>query len=425
MQHSPRGALFLLAAAAVNLLAELAAAKPSPAEIFGEAEAICRADNGTLWGLSLCGPLLLVEPATRTIFASQPDKQNILRREGEIFTGKLPAEINIANTALEWAGLKWTMMMLPLPEDKHRRAALIAHELWHRIQDDLGLPASGAANSHLDTRDGRYWLQLEWRALSAALAAHGEARKRAIIDAALFRARRRHLSEKAAQEERAMEMHEGLAEYTGAKLSGHADVARFVIDGPLNNAPKSETFVRSFAYANGPAYGLLLDATGGEWVRGLEKDADLGQLLFIRVGVVLPADMSGAADERSKSYGDAELAASEDHREKGRRELVASYRSRLIDGQVLTIPLQSMQMQFNPANLVALEPHGTVYPNIRIVDAWGVLNVTSGGALMSSDFRQITVAAPDNGNGWTLELKTGWKLNPAERSGSFVVAADQ
>ena len=54
---------------------------------------------------------------------------------GEIFRGRLPDEINIANTATDWAGVKWTMMMLPLPEDAGRRAALLAHEMWHRIQE--------------------------------------------------------------------------------------------------------------------------------------------------------------------------------------------------------------------------------------------------------------------------------------------------
>lgn len=217
-----------------------------PAESLREAEALCRKDGGALWGRSLCGPMLLVDPSTRSVFATQPDKQDILRREGEIFTGRLPNEINIANTAVGWAGVKWTMIMLPLPEDAARRAALLAHEMWHRIQEEIGFPPSGAANNHLDTRDGRYWLQLEWHALAAALAARGDERTRAITDAALFRARRRQLFEKAAEEERSMKLHEGLAEYTGVKLSGRDDLARFVIDGRLKDAPASKTFVRSF-----------------------------------------------------------------------------------------------------------------------------------------------------------------------------------
>ncbi|HSG01122.1 MAG TPA: hypothetical protein VLA20_08320, partial [Vicinamibacterales bacterium] len=39
---------------------------------FAEAAAICEADNGRLWGVSLCGPMIFADPVTRTIATSQP-----------------------------------------------------------------------------------------------------------------------------------------------------------------------------------------------------------------------------------------------------------------------------------------------------------------------------------------------------------------
>ena len=225
-----------------------------------------------------------------------------------------------------------------------------------------------------------------------------------------------------------MELHEGLAEYTGVKLSGQGDLERYVIDGRLKEAPANKTFVRSFAYASGPAYGLLLDAASDAWTRRLNKEADLAQLLLARLEMEVPPDLAAAADERSRQYGAGELAMAEDKLEQTRRELINSYRARLVDGPVLTIPLQKMNMQFNPGNLVALEPLGTVYPDIRVVDIWGVLTVSRGGALMARDFSKVTVAAPATpdsrileGDGWTLELKEGWSAAPAEREGSFVL----
>lgn len=434
MKHRPVTCVFaiglLITAASVGVFwaNPPAAELGSAAKWLQEAEAICEGDNGALWGVSLCGPMLLVDPASRAVFANQPDKQNHLKREGEIFTGKLPNEVNIANTAVDWADVKWTMIMLPLPDEKARRSALMAHEMWHRIQEDIGFPSTGVANNHLDSREGRYWLQLEWRALAAALAARDAERKKAVGDAALFRVRRHQLFEKAAEEERAMELHEGLAEYTGVKLSGHEDTAQFVLHGRLKDAPAAATFVRSFAYANGPAYGLLLDATGDDWKTALKDQRDFAELLFTRSGVKAPDGAAAAADERARDYGGVELAAAEERREEKRKEQTASYTARLIDGPILTIPLQKMNMQFNPGNLVALDGRGTVYPDIRIVDVWGVLTVTSGGALMSSDYSRITVPAPRNtegtaisGDGWKLELNTGWTLAPAERKGSFVV----
>src|SRR5713226_2210476 len=137
----------------------------------------------------------------------------------------------------------------------------------------------------LDTRDGRLWLQLEWRALAAALTSRGKQRRRAIADALLFRAYRRAIFPQAASEECEMELHEGLAEYTGVKLSGSTNLAQYVVDKNLKEATSNQTFVRSFAYATGPAYGILLDGTGTNWRKGLKKDDDLGLLLQERLAI--------------------------------------------------------------------------------------------------------------------------------------------
>jgi len=88
-------------------------------------------------------------------------------------------------------------------------------------------------------------------------------------------------------------------------------------------------------------------------------------------------------------------------------------------------------MQMNPGTLVPLEPLGTVYPDIRTVDAWGILTVTKG-ALIKSDFSRIYVSAPSNssisliqGDGWTLELNAGWTITNGERKGNYVLKKSQ
>ena len=43
--------------------------------------------------------------------------------------------------------------------------------MFHRIQPGLGLTRPEVANPQLDTLQGRYLLQLEWRALAKALEA--------------------------------------------------------------------------------------------------------------------------------------------------------------------------------------------------------------------------------------------------------------
>lgn len=394
---------------------------------FREAQELCSRDGGRLWGVSLCGPMLLVERETRAVVANQADGEGALTKSGEVFVGRLPAAVNLANTAADWAGVRWAMILLPLPEDRYRRAALMAHELWHRVQDEAGFRSSGAANSHLDTREGRLWLQLEWRALEAALGARGRVRREAVADALLFRAYRRSLFPGAAAQEREMELHEGLAEYTGVRLCGSPDPARYVADFDIKEVRGGATFVRSFAYASGPAYGVLLDGVKRNWQAALKSGDDLGALLQHSLGVRLPADIERAAGVRARRYGGRELLASEAERESKRLQLLDGYRARLVEGRVLELGLQNMRMQFDPGELVPLGAHGTIYPNIRIVDAWGILTV-SRGALMSPTFTDVRVPAPAEpdarplrGEGWTLELNEGWTLEPGPRPGDLRV----
>ena len=416
--------LGLSAEAAGEANGELAARS---AHYFQEAKALCERDAGKLWGKSLCGPILLADPESRTVFANEGDREHQLEARGGLFVGKLPASVNIANTATEWAGTKWTMLGLPLPADAERRAALLVHELWHRVQDQLGFPSSSAANNHLDTRDGRYWLQLEWRALAAAVASKGESRQWAILDAEIFRAQRRSLFPASANEERSMEMHEGLAEYTGVRL-GTVNPNRFVVTSNLKEAPEKRTFVRSFAYAAGPAYGLLLDDVSPGWRKSVRAQDDLGALLLAACKFTLPEDIAAKAEERAQAYDGVALGLSEDKRERERRQQEQTYLARLVEGPVLVIPLRKMNMQFDPRTVVPLAQHGSVYPTIRIVDVWGVLEVKQGGALMAADFSKITVPAPTDvhgqhlkTDGWTLELNANWLIEPAQRPGSYAL----
>ncbi|HKG20785.1 MAG TPA: hypothetical protein VKC34_02715, partial [Blastocatellia bacterium] len=410
------GAAFLIAPLALDAAPQGAPIDAALAHShFQEARALCERDDGKLWGVSLCGPMLFVDRATRTVVANRGDREGRLTRDGEVFIGKLPERVNVANTATDWAGVRWTMIIWPLPEDKFDRADLMAHELWHRVQTDIGLPGSGPSNNHLDSVEGRVWLQLEWRALQEALVSRGAARRARVKDAMAFRSYRRQLFPAADSEERALEMHEGLAGYTGAKLSGRPDMAR-QIARQLAEAEKADTLVRSFAYASGPAYGVLLDDTGVSWRKGMRPENDLGLILRQALSIKAPRDLKGEAERAAVSYRGGLLRASETEREDKRRRLAAMHKARLVDGPVLVLPLRKMEMQFNPNNLQPLDSLGTVYPDIRIVDLWGILTVSKG-ALMSPTFDKIRVPAPAEpggrtiqGDGWTLELEAGWSL---------------
>jgi hypothetical protein len=390
-----------------------------------DARAALARDGGAMWGVSLDGPILFVDGATREVLATDSDSAGVLKPDGALFAGVLPREINVANTSLRWNGRLWSMVMWPLPADTLMARALLIHELWHRVQNDLGLPASGPANAHLDTQEGRLWLQLEWRALARALELTGAARQKAIADALTFRAVRRQKFPGSASEENALERHEGLAEYTGVRLAAPTSAkAAAMARSAIGRAGSLATFVRSFAYVSGPAYGLLLDDARPGWRRELGGGADLGELL--RTALKLPAPDSSASLARARAgpYGLDTLRTAESARERKRLQKIKQLRA-LYGGPTLRIPLTSPKLSFDPLGLQPLDSLGTVYGGLRITDRWGILDAPEGG-LIAGDWSAVTVPAPGaatrdtlRGPGWKLALRPNWELQEGTSPGSM------
>ena len=397
------------------------------AATFREARVICDRDGGALWGRSLCGSVLLLDPTDLSLVANQRDGNGVLKPEGPVFTGILPPTEIVANTTVDWSGTRWTEMLWPLTDDVDRRQVLIAHELFHRIQPDLKMERLDGDNQHLDTLEGRYLLQLEWRALAKALAAPTAASRRdAIADALLFRHARHRLFPAAAAEEGALESNEGVAEYTGVRLGLTTPQARtrYAIRD-LSAFVGSPTFVRSFAYATGPAYGLLLDRADPRWrarlASGIRLDALLGAALR------LPATSSAAAvKSRAVAYDDGTLRTTEIARDVEKQRHLARLKARFVDGPVLILPLQGAGYQFNPQTLQPIGESGTVYPTLRLSAEWGVLQV-DGGALLDQRRKVATVTATGidraglRGDGWRLTLKAGWTVESGQRAGDLIV----
>jgi hypothetical protein len=402
---------------------------PSPIDLeqaraaFAEARAVSDREGGRHWGRPLYGAMLLVDPATRATVANEPDSQGVLHAQGDLYVGVLPQNVNIADTPTEWEGKRWTMLRWPLPEDIFTRQVKFAHELFHRIQPDVHLDAPDTLNLQLDTLEGRVWLQLEWRALAAALAGQGAAETNAIRDALAFRNYRHRLFPGSATAERNLEIAEGVPEYTGLAAAAPDEAsARWRTIAKLADPDQNITFVRSFAYTSGPAYGLLLDQRMPGWYRKISRQTDLADLLASSVhGAV-------SAKARAPVYGEAAIRVAETDRARKADAEKARYRALLVDGPTLLAPSAGhFAFSFNPSTLISLGDAGAVYPTFHVRDAWGVLDVKEG-VLVPSDFNGATVAAPSDttgshlqGPGWTLDLAPGWHVVPAAKAGSFTV----
>jgi hypothetical protein len=145
----------------------------------------------------------------------------------------------------------------------------------------------------------------------------------------------------------------------------------------------------------------------------------------------LHVDLAATPDmaKLAARYDGPALLASERARAEARAQQTAAYKAQLISGPVLHLPLVHMKVQFNPSNLVPLGDAGTVYPTMQVIDDWGSVEV-DGGGLMASDWKRLTVAAPDDttggtlhGKGWTMRLAPGWRLVPGVRKGDWTIEA--
>ena len=389
-------------------------------------------DGGKTWGVPLYGPIMFVDPRSGNVVANQADLEHKLVPQDGVFVGALPREINPANTAMDWAGVHWTMVMWPVSEFRQPRERLLLHECFHRLQEKLGLPARDAVNSHLDTLNGRIWIQLEWRALERALRQTGSARKAALADALLFRTYRRSLFPNSANNENALELNEGLSEYTGVRLSS-ADLPETLVRANLilRQARNNPTFARSFAYVSGPAYGALLDLSSRPWRVSVKPSTDLGVLLQQRYGITIHVSEAAARAALSRYEGE-EIVTIETQQEQRRKQQIAEARKKFLEGPVLILPLTAdVKYSYDPNNVIGVDASNTVYPTMRLVDAWGILTVSDGAWLerdATGHLARARVPAPLDlsarplkGEGWSLQLANGWEVVPAERPGDVKI----
>jgi hypothetical protein len=424
-----RFAFILLAASPAASQAQVHIDPGEARQYFAELRHLGELDGGRLWGIHVDGPLFFVDPQSSEIVANMPDSAQQWKSVNGVWVGKLSPDQSPANTSIQWAGRKWSMVMWPVSDDRYNRGRLLMHESFHRIQSQLGFVAGDVANAHLATAEGRIWTRLEWRALVEALLRSGAERKQALTDALTFRARRQSRFPSAAEEERQLEMNEGLAEYTGYRLSGLPQSAlNDRVAARLANAESQDSYSRSFAYVSGPAYGLLLDGSGKSWRRNLGKKGNLSALAARAYGIdhIDPA----TADSRVVRYAATRMMAEERDRETDRLAREAKWRAKLIDGATVTVPVGSkFNYSFDPNGATPLDV-GTVYEQSRITDEWGILTVSSGGVLMNRRNGLITsvaVAAPPGdspplkGDGWELAIAQGWSLQPGPRKGDWIL----
>lgn len=420
--------------AATGLLAlvvSVAAAQAPDPGVVARANAFRAADGGRLWGARLDTIPWAFVAGQRMYLTADPHQTGYVRDSGGFWQGPLPPGVTAANTSVDWAGRRWAMVLLPLPDDSLDAARLLIHETWHVVQPHvLPLPRydqAAAGSDLLDAPEGRLWLRLEWRALADALESSGARERDAVRRALVFRSRRYALALPTERErERLLDLSEGLAEYTGWRLAGSD--ARLLATRLRTEAPGRRSYVRSFQYYTGPAYGLLLDRRRPGWLARLRDTLDLQVLLAGTVPGAVAAD-SASAETAGHAYGIDSLRAAESARWVAQQQRLDSLRALLVDGPTLRLHPKSMQFAMDPGRQVSLGVAGTVLggfqwkgDNGAVLDApdgvlvinWQEIRVPLDTVLVQEGV--LTQPTTWTGKGWRLTLPAGWTLAPAGKS---------
>ena len=412
-------ALFLLVLLGAGTAADAQVDQQRAQAFFKEAQTLCKRDGGRLWGVSVCAPMVIADRRTQTFAASQPPPD-----------APRPPEVGFVNAPVKWGGVTWIAYTWDdlVNATSDGRNEIMLHEMFHGVQAQLGLAVGIGENEQLDSVDGRYWLQLEWRALARALKSTGAQRNAAVGDALAFRQARRRMYPAAAENERGLEINEGTASYSGTVLaaSSKAGATAIALDA-LTSIATGESYVRTFAYASGPAYGVLLDDVSPGWQRALRASDDLGVLLMNALAVQPANDAAAAASQ----YGGVDLRAAEREREQLRQDRINELRLRFVEGPVLVFP-GGGRAASDSRGATVIPGSGTVYfHTYSAAGPWGTL-VAEKGVLLASDGRTRRVPAPVRrddgtfaGDGWTFKAAPGWIVREGSRRGDYEVVRQQ
>lgn len=445
--------------AIVTIIGVMAATSPLPAQLpdsaidtfhnaTARARLALRRDAGNLWGSRLDSvPWLGVSGRTILLTSAPADGTTGYTQTHGVWEGALPTTVTPSNTSVTWAGRHWAMVMLPIYGDSLGAERLLIHEAMHVLQPSV-LPApsydeTGAGAGLLDEAAGRSWLRLEWKALATALRSSGAGRDSAVYDALLFRAARYAIaSPDEVTRERALDVKEGIPEYTGWKLSNSP---RSLFVASLDSAPTTlPSFVRAFEYFTGPAYAMLLDDyTSGRWRRSLRSRPDLQAMIadaiasrkFTAVplvwkavaataGTPIPPIITELARTRAQIYGGPAIVAEENVRWTTRERQLAEYRSKFIDGPTVRLRPHSLNVSFDPRGQASLGASGTVMANLAWKGADGASLTAPAGALVNQSWTELRIPLGDahlepgvvkqtitvKGDGWTLVLVPGWTV---------------
>lgn len=339
-----------------------------------KAKEILTSEGGKLWGISIWSTDILVLDFDNTIY-SLVKLPGCKTDDGVLFYKSIPQNtLSFTNSAQTYEGKRYAIVLTSYLDDD---CSTIIHELFHVQQLKVRQFRSDPVN-YLDEHEARVLMRLEFQALRNALAAANDNQKskvgRFLSDAAAFRKIRQAENAGSLRDELEIETLEGMANYTGIKLSTVENKYLEAID-EINGREAASTYTRPFPYATGPAYGLIFDYLDIQWRSDdMHTIYDFRKIYESHHGEALV--VSDVAIEQAKSRNNfAEISAEETARKKQHEENIVHYTRMLVSQPTLTAKLsagnESYSMSYDMNGTLVLGNEGIVYSQIKGVDLSG------------------------------------------------------
>ena len=274
-------------------------------------------DNGTMWGIPLHVPIVLVCRATQFAVASRPDvRRNFTPQYVDgiaVYVGTRTPVGSYHYTLWDGAyGVIWSWQYVQARihgEGLESILRTIFHTGFHALQPEV-MGFRGAGHPGL-SNNPEAWISfgLETNALIQALQSTGDERQAIIHDALSIRNARRQTF-RSADAENWIKISEGTTTYTDLHLvHGPYEAVDRVINWLATfeyTSFRDDSAAVWFAYVGGAAYGILLDAFGIDWRPYIDRYADLGLMLKEGLGIT---EFMPLEEIDLEKYGYSEIAA--------------------------------------------------------------------------------------------------------------------
>lgn len=407
-----------------------------------KAKRLLIADNGQLWGEAIWTDNFLVLDPENNLYSIHPFPGST-GSDSSLYTAKAPPNtLSQTNSVQPYNGKDYAIITTGYLADS---SATIIHEMFHVLQYSK-VKLSGDAIPYLDNYDARQWLRLEYAALKNALQASREKRSLKLIrqmleDALRYRKLRQSAYLSFLEKEIQIETLEGMANYTGYRLSSFPDKYERAIH-EINQRELADTYTRPFPYATGLAYGILFDHLGLKWKTGLDHTYNFLDIYEKLAGKIDTADRLVTASNARSNY--TEIHRQELNRKEENEKRIRYYTDMLINQPTLTVKLvnDTFSCSFNMNGTMTLEDKGTIYSRIKGEDRsgknFGSFSTIDGkdtlgfaGILGSADRRKFVFPLPISiegniikGEFYEIRLSDGWKVQKMNGKGDMEVVRE-